>query len=378
LLCIGSNESTRESITLLISGLANNSEIEPTSQKPIKNKYFNYKMIRRGALIFFAITLIAFTILFLSKNSKDSLNALLNFKIEYLLLIFALVLFDWWIGSWRNHIFVRKVLDNPPQKICFKANLANIFMGAVTPSQTGGGPMHLYMLHRGGVNLTDGIALSVINFISSIILFISSAALALWYLKGTEINDSIYTLIKSGFTLFSGLFTIILVGIVAPSVLEKLLSFIGRQLNKLSKRQGEKINKAISAIINKLSEYNDTLRLYIRENPILLPYSLLITIVMYFNKFSIAYFICLGLDYHPEFWSIISIQAIIFFLLYFAPSPGGSGIAEFSIAGLMSQFIPELGIANFTILHRTFLLILPAIVGAIIVLKELKHHSEED
>ena len=82
-----------------------------------------------------------------------------NIKTFYIPIILGMVFFDWWIGGWRNTIFVRKVIPNVSQRICFDANLANIFMGAVTPSQTGGGPMHLYMLYRKGVQLTHGIAL---------------------------------------------------------------------------------------------------------------------------------------------------------------------------------------------------------------------------
>lgn len=337
----------------------------------------NYKLIRRGAIIFFAITLFAFTALFLYGNTADSLVELRNIKPFYIPIILGLVFFDWWIGGWRNTIFVRKVIPGAPQRICFDANLANIFMGAVTPSQTGGGPMHLYMLYRKGVQLTHGIALSVINFISSIIFFVTSSGLALWYLKGTEINSTLFTLIKSGYTIFTSLFLLILFGMVAPKVLSRGISKFGSTITALFQTKQKKILNVVNSINEKLFEYNTTIKLFLRENPILFPYSLLITFIMYFNKFLVAFMIVRGLGYDGDFWSIIAVQAITFFLLYFAPTPGGSGVAELSIATLMTPFIPAVGITSFTILHRSFLLILPAIFGAFIVLKELKRHSDE-
>jgi uncharacterized protein (TIRG00374 family) len=337
----------------------------------------NYKLIRRGAIIFFAITLIAFTTLFLYGNTGESLAELRKIKAYYIPIILGLVFFDWWIGGWRNTIFVRKVMPNASQRICFDANLANIFMGAVTPSQTGGGPMHLYMLYRKGLQLTHGIALSVINFISSIIFFITSSGLALWYLKGAEINSTLFTLIKSGYTIFTSLFLFILFGMIAPQILSRAISKFGGTIAGLFKNKKEKILNGVSSVNEKLFEYNATIKLFLRENPILFPYSLGITFIMYFNKFLVAFMIVKGLGYDGDFWSIISVQAITFFLLYFAPTPGGSGVAELSIATLMTPFIPALGITSFTILHRSFLLILPAIFGAFVVLKELKRHSEE-
>ncbi len=337
---------------------------------------FNYKLVKRGVIIFVTITLIAFTGLFIFSSTEESLAELKNIRPGYILIILALVFFDWWIGGWRNTIFVRKVIPNVSQRICFDANLANIFMGAVTPSQTGGGPIHLYMLHRRGVKLADGIALSVINFISTIIFFITSTGIGLRILRDSEINDTLYSLIKSGFSIFTTLFLFILLGLVAPHFVGRILAKMGRMVDSLSHRLASKISSAIDKTKSKLFEYNHTIRTFLFKNPLLLPYSLVLTIIMYSNKFLVTYMIVLGLGYTGDLAHIMAIQAITFFLLYFAPTPGGSGIAEFSIASLMTPFIPGAGIASFTVLHRSFLLILPAIVGSFIVMKELKKHSD--
>ena len=77
----------------------------------------------------------------------------------------------------------------------------------------------------------------------------------------------------------------------------------------------------------------------------------------------------------------MAVQAIIYLLLYFAPSPGGSGIAELSIAGLMAGIIAEDYIGTFTLLQRSFLVFIPAMLGALVVLRELNKselNEEED
>ena len=78
-----------------------------------------------------------------------------------------------------------------------------------------------------------------------------------------------------------------------------------------------------------------------------------------------------------DFWTVISIQVVLQFVLYFAPSPGGSGIAEFSIAVLMASVLATELIPVFTLLHRIFLLFLPAIIGSFVVLRELKKQVAE-
>lgn len=250
-------------------------------------------------------------------------------------------------------------------------------MGAVTPSQTGGGPMHLYMLNRGGVKLADGIVLSIINFISTIIFLVGSAGAALYYMKDSQMDDRLYLLIQSGFSIFSTLFVLIFAGLIAPGLISRGLVKVGNFIGSLSGKYNDKIQRVVAVASEKLHEYNETIILFVRKHPILLPISLIVTILLYFNKYLIGYFIIWGLGYTPDFWTIIAIHAIFTFLLYFAPSPGASGIAEVSISVLMAPFIPEAGMLTFIVLQRFFSMILPAAAGAVVVLKELKRHSEE-
>ena len=80
----------------------------------------------------------------------------------------------------------------------------------------------------------------------------------------------------------------------------------------------------------------------------------------------------LGIGAFVPFWLFMSIQASIQFLLYFAPSQGGSGIAELSIAGLLSGYMANEFLPIFTLAHRTFLLFVPAMIGAFFAIRQLK------
>jgi hypothetical protein len=71
---------------------------------------------------------------------------------------------------------------------------------------------------------------------------------------------------------------------------------------------------------------------------------------------------------------MIAIQTVVMFVLYLAPTPGGSGIAELIIAALMSTLMAEFLLPVFTVLYRFFILYLPALLGFFVVIKELKTH----
>ena len=68
----------------------------------------------------------------------------------------------------------------------------------------------------------------------------------------------------------------------------------------------------------------------------------------------------------------MSVLALLRFVLYFSPTPGGSGVAEISIAALMSLIMPAYLLPIYAILYRAFHLYFPAAFGAWIVFAELR------
>jgi uncharacterized protein (TIRG00374 family) len=98
---------------------------------------------------------------------------------------------------------------------------------------------------------------------------------------------------------------------------------------------------------------------------------------MYLTKFTLAYFLMRGVGVAGGYINMLAIQTLIMLILYFAPTPGGSGIAELSIAALMSTLMPGYLLPIFTLLYRFFLLYLPALLGVFVILAELRAQDRE-
>jgi len=63
---------------------------------------------------------------------------------------------------------------------------------------------------------------------------------------------------------------------------------------------------------------------------------------------------------------------LIYFISYFAPSPGASGVAELSTAALMSSILPRGLLPVFALLQRFFLLYIPVTLSLPVVLSALR------
>ena len=140
-----------------------------------------------------------------------------------------------------------------------------------------------------------------------------------------------------------------------------LIKKIARGLSVVfPKSQLKFTNWAESAYIG-INKYQQTCSVILAKNPSLFPMSLIITTCLYLNKYCLQYVILLGLGVHASLIQVISIQVLIQFMIYFAPSPGGSGFAEVGISVLFGRIVPGALLPIFTLLQRSFLLFFPGI-----------------
>ncbi len=127
-------------------------------------KIFNWKNVLRGSVLFLMFTIIGLLTSFLWKGSKDAFSTLRSINLRFLALMFILIFFDWVFMGYRVFVLASKMSDRVGFWDCFKANLANTCIGAITPSQTGGWAGQLYILYRSGVSLAGGATITVITF----------------------------------------------------------------------------------------------------------------------------------------------------------------------------------------------------------------------
>ena len=116
---------------------------------------------------------------------------------------------------------------------------------------------------------------------------------------------------------------------------------------------------------------------FFHKERLILSVSFLLTIAIYSNKYLIAYVILKGLGLDVNFLQVMYLQIIQFFILYFSPTPGASGIAEVSSVSLMSTIVPTGYLPVFAVLWRFFITYVGVTLGGWITLKDLNQHFKE-
>jgi glycosyltransferase 2 family protein len=335
---------------------------------------FNRRTILRGMTLFLVITVAAMTGLFLYTNTGVSLSALDDLRPAFLLIIIPLVFLDLLLGALRIHVFVRKLNRSARLWLSFRANLGNIFMGAMTPSQTGGGPAQLYILHQGGISIAKGMSLGIINFLSTILVFVLAAGFSLAFLGNSFSSTLVNRLVVAGFIVFCLQLAWVLTAILRPTIFEKLFRGLARAFSRMPLITG-RVHRLENWFTGFIASYRDTCGFFFRKEPAIVVQSFLMTAVLYLNKFTIAWLLMKGIGGHGAYIDVVAIHMLIYFISYFAPSPGASGVAELSTAALMSSILPRGLLPIFALLQRFFLLYIPVALGVPIVLSAIRRRS---
>lgn len=340
-------------------------------------KVFKRALIVKGGIWLCLITVASVAAIFFFNHGTNAFNALSKIKLRYIILCFLMVFIDLMLGSWRNHIFIRKLNPSLSHLVSFQANVANMFMGAVTPFHSGAGPAQLYVYNRHGVKLLDGFVVSLINMGSTLLFMPIAGLFAIMIMNNQLESGMVMTLLKYGFGVFSLFLVVFALAFLRPALVGVLILKIAAGVGLVWKSKKEQAARWGQRTYDNIMKYQQICKKLLSENPLLFPLSLLLTTVLYLNKYTMQYFILLGLGVQTELLQVLSIQILIQFMIYFAPSPGGSGFAEASISVLFGQIIPGSVLSVFTLLQRSFLLFFPAMIGAFVVLRLLKKQTND-
>lgn len=334
-------------------------------------RFISAERIKRGILLFAALTVGSLLTLFLYTSTGETYVALRHLDPRYLLASFVLWPVIVALGGWRNHIVVRHMHPHVNAAIALRANLANEAMAALTPSQTGGGIAQVYVFAKAGVPASIAVAATVITFFSTLGVLLLNATFGLLVAYDLYEHSVLRTYIQLAYVLFVIALVALLLALWQFRWVEILWKTLSRLVQRWVPRWAGKLDALHDKIAKSLQRFRRYTTAFIREAPWLLMCNFLVTLLLYGMKYVLAYFIVLGLGVDASFVQVAAIQAILLFVVYFAPTPGGSGLAEVGAALFMAPVLPSYLLPVFALLFRFFVVYLSAILGGTMFLREL-------
>jgi len=375
-----SSATGENGVTMTSRRLTTSADLSPTRLQGISNS----KMIL-GALGFLLFTVGIFWYQFHLIHVSDEAPRWDQLQWRYFLFILLCLPIETVASALRVWLLCRVLQPGVGLWTCFKAEWANVAIAMLTPSQSGGGPGQIYLLSRGGASVGTALTVSLLSFVGTMAGLLCMG---------------LYSLLVSGLARTGPLFaaatwTIVSISLVMalaaiwPSVFRAILVtfsgavgwILGRHYRVLDRRRAGDGEPALdregpehftAKLVDIIYTYRDDMRRFLRTGKTTFVLVCILSLVFLCSR-ALMPFLCLrflGIQ-ASTFHHVIDVQMALIFLVFFAPTPGGAGVAEAASLSIMSAIVP-LGFAPYyTLLWRFLTLYLAAIAGLVCLLRAL-------
>jgi uncharacterized protein (TIRG00374 family) len=270
---------------------------------------------------------------------------------------------------------------------CVKAELTNVTISLLTPSQTGGGPAQIYMLSRAGVSVGTSLTVSLISFMGTTVVLILMGLYTVFVSGIGEVTP----LFATAFWTIIAVMLTMAVGVLCPGLFRIVLGTMSRAIWRLRGRNGvlrewrrphgDRIGppaERMGALACKLAAlvyaYRNDVRKFLRIGKATFAWTCLLSAVFLFSR-TLMPFLCLrflGIE-GSTLRHVVEAQVALTFLVFFAPTPGGAGLTEGASMALMSGIVPVGFVPYYNLLWRFSTAYLAALAGIFCLLNAVTH-----
>ncbi len=326
--------------------------------------------MRKGLALFLLLTLGVSALVICFSADRSALATLLAAQKSYLALALAAILCAYGCDTGRFCLLARSM----GYRITFFRGLMltwlHYFGCAITPMQVGGGPFQVYVLYRSGVPIGSGVAVTLVRTLMSTFL-LSLGAPAAFFLAPELLEG--HRLVKGIFfyvVLLSALVWVVFgLSVVKPRWIKRLVGKAMMVLRGLRRFQGLPVIKWYRRLGQEVDSYSANVRRMVRRG---MPQFLLaaaLSVLHLLVLFSVLPLLIAAVGLPVNYLVTLSAQMLFTFILYFVPTPGGSGVAEGGGAALFTLLVPWNMAGVMAIAWRFFTEYLAIFMGAIVAIR---------
>lgn len=278
----------------------------------------------RNMLLFLAIIVLTFYIIFKDQSITEIFGILQNVKIEYIIIAILSIICYFVCDTLNIGRTLKKLGEKSTFIKNFKYSLIGFFFSSVTPAASGGQPMQIYYMNKENISVANSTLTLLINLACMQVVTISLAIISLFF-NLECFNPVITTLFIVGILLNITALALLVISIVSKRMTNGLIKIFLKILKFFKVKNLEEKEKGIYEELGKYQYSTE----YIKSNKKLILKTLLTTYIQYFFYYSISYWVYRSFGFNQlNILKIMSMQAILFGTVSGIPSPGAVGVSE--------------------------------------------------
>lgn len=318
--------------------------------------------VKKNTILILIITIIV--LYFILKDDFPSIvKAFQNIDVKYIFIAAILYLLSIVFKGTANYIIV-----NDKKRVSLlesiKHNAIAQFFNGITPFETGGQPMEIYMLTEHGISTLKATNQIVQSFIFYQIALVLCGFFAVGYNYFFHIFPKVSVLrllVLAGFITNIIVVLFLLLISISKKTTTKIINFITRILKKIRIKIDEK------EIEKKIEDYHKGFQ-EIKKRKGLTTIGILLNIGSLLCLYITPLFVVYGMHEFNQISVIntLTASAYVFLLCSFVPIPGSSGGIEYGFTQFFGNFIHSNIISAVLIIWRFITYYLGIIIGAIL------------
>jgi uncharacterized protein (TIRG00374 family) len=348
-------------------------------------KGVNQTKLLVGSIAFIILTVGIFWYQFHRIQPTDAIPQWNRLQWKYLLLMLICLPIDALACGLRMRVVCTVFQTGASFWTCLKAECANLGISILTPSQSGGGFGQIYMLSHSGINVGTALTISLITFLGSMVGLLGVGLYSL-LISGI---DYIGPFFSGAIWLFILVLGILILSLIWPGLFRLVVAKIDHVLAKTwtrgklfrkrqqpgrvaIKKKPEQMGRLAGKLVYLIYVYQRDARRFLKMGKARFGLVCLLSIVFIISRCLMAFFCLrfLGVE-GSSLGHILELQLALLFLIYFAPTPGGSAIAESASLAIMAGIVPVGFAPYYNLLWRGSILYIPAIAGLLWILQAI-------
>jgi uncharacterized protein (TIRG00374 family) len=334
-----------------------------------------------GGLAFLGLTVGVFAWLF-GRMSDVPAPGFADLRWRYLLPLLLVLPLESLASAARIWLICRVLHPGVSFWVCLQSEFANVAVALLTPSQSGGGPGQIYMLKRGGgVPVGTGLTATLLSFMGTMIGLLLLGLYSL-LISGVAASGLLFLAPVWALTAIAAM---LLLGATWPNLCRRVLAALSRAIWRLVGRPGairdwrppgapapspalDRMDARTARLVDLLYTYRDDARRFLRHGKGSLVAVCLLSVVFLLAR-AVTPYLCarfLGVE-GGTLRQIVEGQMALIFLVFFAPTPGGAGIAESASLSIMADIVPATIAPYYNLLWRFSTTYVTALAGFLLL-----------
>ena len=277
----------------------------------------------------------------------------------------------------RIRVIARVLEPDVRLSTCIKAEWAQVAVSTLTPTQSGGGPGQIYIMHREGTSIGTAVTVMLLSCSGTMVALLGLGLYALL----ADAGDGAGRLLRVALWTTTGVSAVMVLLAIPPAVFRVAWDATVGPIRRLFRacNAGARgcdpgpgwsmpalgpVRPLARRLGDIIEAYRRDTRRFVRTGKAAFALVCALSVAFILSRAVIAYLVVrfLGIE-TSTFRHILDAQIVVLLVEFVAPTPGGAGVVEGASVALMGAVVPPGHVPHYNLLWRFTTLYLPALAG---------------